>query len=105
MKKRIWLFLILLMLVFNIIPITLDQVQESNHIASGQVWDVDYKVVGDTVFFDNQYANISCCPHTIDESGWIYVNATSKVFSGDVDFVLGVNSSYMNPKNPEISIG
>lgn len=60
-----------------------------------------YTVEGDTVFYDTEQAFFAVTPHTLKDSGFIYLNVTSKVLSGDVDFAFGYDNQYLKPLSIE----
>ena len=61
-----------------------------------------YTIDEDLVYFDDAYVYLSTYPHTINSSGWVYFNFTSKVYTGDVDFCLGYDSEVVKPKEHEL---
>lgn len=61
-----------------------------------------YTIDEDLVYFDDAYVYLSAYPHTINSSGWVYFNFTSKVYTGDVDFCLGYDSEVVKPKKHEL---
>lgn len=56
---------------------------------------------GDTVYIDDNKAYIAITPHTISDSQYVYLNVTSKVFTGLVDVALGFDSEYFKPVGAE----
>jgi len=86
MNKKIMLvpiFLILIVLVLF-----------SNNVKSQGSWIKD----GDRVYVDDSNVYISANPHTLHSSGWVYLNLTSKTYSGDIDVVFGFDTSQAKPK-------
>ncbi|MEO5351425.1 MAG: hypothetical protein H7836_17550, partial [Magnetococcus sp. YQC-3] len=57
----------------------------------------DYIIDGDRVYIDNDNVYISLSPHTLNNSGFIYVQVISKKFSGLVDVAFGFNLSNCYP--------
>lgn len=86
-KKLFWLFPILLSFLLTGIFI------------SGEInnWIIE----NNKVFIDDSKVYISAEPHTILSSGWVYFNITSKVYSGDIDLVVGVDTEKFKPKKAE----
>ena len=62
----------------------------------------NYVVSGDYVYVNDSKALILAYPHTIHSSGWVYFNITSKKYSGDVDAVLGFNTTEAKPVRAEV---
>lgn len=65
-------------------------------------WFID----GNKVYVDDNLVYISAEPHTITGSSYVTFNFTSKVYTGDVDIVLGADTDSFKPKliewyNPE----
>ena len=58
----------------------------------------DYTIDGDRVYVDDDNVYISVEPHTISNSGWVYAEFESKVYSGDVDIAFGFNTESIRPK-------
>lgn len=52
----------------------------------------NWEIVGDCVEVNDSNVFISTCPHTIKESGYLYLNITSKSYEGDMDLVLGFDN-------------
>ena len=50
-------------------------------------------IEGNKVYVDDDYVYISAEPHTINKDDWVVFNITSKVYTGNADFVLGVDNS------------
>lgn len=61
-----------------------------------------YTVDGDTVYINDSRAYISATPHTITSSGWVYINLTSKTFSGDIDVAFGFDTALARPIRAEL---
>lgn len=57
------------------------------------------------VYIDDSRAYISVTPHTITKSNeYIYINLTSKQYTGDIDIVLGFNTTQARPSKAELHI-
>ncbi len=56
-----------------------------------------YTIVGDSVVEEDANVYLSATPHTLDGSGWVVFNITSKTFTGDVNVMFGVDTEQMNP--------
>lgn len=52
----------------------------------------NYTIDGDKVYINDSKAYIEAYPHTVRGSDWVTFNFTSKVYSGDVDLVLGFDT-------------
>jgi len=65
---------------------------------SQPTWIID----GNRVYVDDPNVYISVEPHTLHSSGWIYLNFTSKVYTGDIDMVWGFNTTEVRPKKAEL---
>jgi len=86
-KARHWLFFMFLMvLVVNI------------GLFSAQDWTIE----GDKVYYEDAKVYLSAEPHTLSQSGWVYFNVTSKVYTGDIDVVFGFNTEFARPKKIEL---
>jgi len=57
-----------------------------------------YTIVGDSVMIDDPQVYLSATPHTLTENGWVAFNFTSKIYTGDANVVLGVDTEQMTPK-------
>ena len=57
---------------------------------------------GNRVYVDDPNVYISVEPHTLHSSGWIYLNFTSKVYTGNIDMVWGFNTTEVRPKKAEL---
>ena len=67
------------------------------------VWiGTNWTMEGDKVYFEDSKVYISAEPHTPTESGWVYFNITSKVYSGNVDLALGFETDKLKPKKAEL---
>lgn len=51
-----------------------------------------YTLSGSSVYIDDSKVYIEANPHTMTESGYVYVNLISKQFTGNIDFAIGVDS-------------
>jgi len=69
-----------------------------NSIFAYNNWIID----GNRVYVDDSKVYISVEPHTLHSSGWIYLNFTSKVYTGDIDMVWGFNTKEVRPKKAEL---
>ena len=62
------------------------------------VWyGVDYMVDGNTVYVNDSNAYISAMPHTIHSSGNVEFKMIPKTYNGEIDLIIGVNSSELKP--------
>ena len=61
----------------------------------------DWKIEENKVYVNDSKVYISAEPHTIIGSGWVVFNFTSKVYSGDIDAVLGFDSGIHQPTKIE----
>ena len=55
----------------------------------------NYTIDGDKVYFNDSRVYIEVYPHTARNGEWVTFNFTSKIYSGDVDVVLGFDKSEM----------
>jgi hypothetical protein len=62
----------------------------------------DWITDGDRVYVNDSFVYISATPHTIYGSGYIIFNVTSKVYSGNVDVVMGFDSNKAKPRSVEL---
>lgn len=66
----------------------------------GQTFD-DYIIEDNTVYIDNEYIYLGVTPKT-SCGGWVYLNFTSKVLSGDLDLIFGFDNEIYKPKRLEV---
>lgn len=57
---------------------------------------------GNTIYVNDSKVYLSATPYIINNSGYVYFNFTSKVFSGYIDLVLGYNSSAIKPISADL---
>ncbi len=62
-----------------------------------------YTIEDNGVVFDDSNAYFKTTPHTLSKSGIVYQDLKSKVFSGDIDFAIGVDSDNATLKWFEIN--
>lgn len=60
-------------------------------------WTID----GDMVYIDDENVRIEATPHTIASSQWVYFNVTTKSYTGDIDVVVGFNTTNTKPTKAE----
>lgn len=61
-------------------------------------WTID----GDTVYINDTRVYISVTPHTLHDSGWVYLTLVSKKYTGEVDLVFGFDKEQgIHPKKIE----
>ena len=65
---------------------------------SSDSWVID----GNIVSINDTNVFISITPHTISSSGYITINLTSKVYTGNIDAIFGVNSNTIKPSKVEV---
>jgi parallel beta-helix repeat protein len=65
----------------------------------------DYTIINDKVYIDDSHIYLSAQPHTLQESGYVYYNLTSKHFTGDIDICFGFNTTQCKPTIAEIWLG
>ena len=53
----------------------------------------DYEIIGDSVMIDDSFIYMNVTPHTAKHSQWIELEFESKVFTGEIDFVFGFNTT------------
>lgn len=58
-------------------------------VFSAIVSSANYTIDGDRVYFDDSKVFLNVQPHTLQGSGWVYINLTSKVYTGGVNAILG----------------
>ena len=58
----------------------------------------NYIIKDNMVYIDNSDAFISATPHTLVGAGWVEFNFTSKIYTGDIDIVLGFDTEALKPK-------
>jgi len=62
-----------------------------------------WTIEGDSVYVDNADIYINVTPHTLATSNWVTLEFQSKVFSGNIDFVFGFNTTDgVYPKKAQI---
>lgn len=61
-----------------------------------------FVVDGNRVYVDDSMVYISVQPHTLKSSGYIYVNFTSKVYTGNADIVFGFDTNIAKPMKAEL---
>lgn len=57
----------------------------------------DWTIEGESVWMEDGKAYIKVTPHTLQSSGWIIINFTSKVYTGDIDIALGFDTTTHKP--------
>ncbi|MHA1482091.1 MAG: LamG domain-containing protein [Candidatus Heimdallarchaeaceae archaeon] len=62
----------------------------------------EWIVEGDKVYTNDSKVYISAYPHTLSDSGWVYFNITSKVYTGNVDVVWGFNTTELRPRRAQL---
>lgn len=62
---------------------------------------VGYEIIGDKVVIDDSNVYLATYPHTVNESGWVYFNLTSKIYEGNIDVVWGFDSTKTRPTAAE----
>lgn len=62
----------------------------------------NYVIDGNVVYVNDENCYIAIYPHTIYQSQYVYLNVTSKKYSGQIDFCFGFDSSITKPKNIEL---
>lgn len=60
-----------------------------------------YMINGDSVYVDDSNARISAYPHTITQSGWVYLDFTPKLFTGQIDAYFGFDTTTTKPNKLE----
>lgn len=58
-----------------------------------QIVDQDWTIEDNKIYIDDSKVYISASPHTLSGNGWVTFNFTSKVYDGNVDIVLGLNTT------------
>ena len=53
----------------------------------------NYEIVGDSVLVNDSFLYMLVTPHTIQHSQWVELEFESKLFTGDIDFVFGFDST------------
>lgn len=61
----------------------------------------EWTIEGDKVFVDDDNIYVSASPHTLGGSDWVIFNFTSKVFTGNIDAVLGFDTTTLQPQTIE----
>ena len=61
-------------------------------------WVID----GDTVYYVDDYVNLSATPHTLFNSGWVEFGLETFSYDGDIDVVWGFDSLHCLPSSPQI---
>lgn len=61
-----------------------------------------YTIDGNKVYIDDTNIYLSAEPHTIHSRGYVYFNFTSKVYSGDADFIFGFDTDKLTPERLEL---
>ena len=61
-------------------------------------WIID----GNKVYVDDNNAYISAEPYQISKDDYVFFNVTSKIYSGNVDVILGFNTTEVNPISTEL---
>jgi len=59
-------------------------------------WVIDE--ITNTVYINDSDVFIAVSPATLHDSGWVYLNLTSKHFAGDIDVVFGFDIEAVKPK-------
>lgn len=62
-------------------------------ISFASAWTIN----GDIVYINDSNAYISATPHTLTSSGWVTFNVLSKIYTGNVDLVLGFDTDRLKP--------
>ena len=62
----------------------------------------NYTIDGDSVLVDDDLVYIRATPHTLQGSGWVETEFTSKQYSGDIDFAFGFDTETIRPKKLQI---
>lgn len=62
----------------------------------------DWVIDDERVYINDSRVYISVSPHTLKDSGYVYINLTSKVYSGSIDMILGLEYPYLKPKNLDL---
>lgn len=88
MKKQIILITVILLQLISSFTVSTD--------------DLPYIIEGDSVYIDDPYVFLNVTPHTIIEDTDVEFQLLSKVYTGDIDIALGINSETMSPKNPRL---
>lgn len=70
-------------------------------VRDGELFD-NYIIEGDMVYWDDDKVYISATPHTITKRSWVYFNVTSKVYTGDVNVILGFDTNKLWPLKAEL---
>ena len=64
---------------------------------SGCSQSENYVIEGNSVLVDDELVSIRTTPHTIQGSGWVETEFTSKQYSGDIDFAFGFDTDNVRP--------
>lgn len=56
-----------------------------------------YIIEGNKIYIDDDKVYISANPHTITENGWVIFDVRSKVYTGDMDVILGFDTTKVKP--------
>ncbi len=70
--------------------------------SSSPVINANYTIEGNRVYINDSKTFINIEPHTIQDSQWVYVNLTSKVYTGDIDVAFGFNTTITKPSKAEL---
>lgn len=62
----------------------------------------NWTIEGNKVYVNDSNVYISAEPHTLENSGYVYFNLTSKFYSGNIDVVWGFDINYLQPRSAEI---
>lgn len=61
-----------------------------------------YTIDGNKVYIDDSNAYISAEPNTLVDSGWVYINIRSKIYTGNIDVTLGFDTTVNKPLKAEL---
>jgi hypothetical protein len=61
-----------------------------------------YQIVANKVQIDDANIYLSAEPHTMKSSGYVFIEFTSKAYTGNIDVAFGFNSSMTKPKSLEV---
>ena len=88
-------FTILMMLLFSslLVIIPTNDVRADNG---------DWVIDGNSVYVDDSLVYAKATPHTLYSNGWVEFEFKSKVYTGDVDFAWGFNTTEFKPKKIQL---
>jgi len=93
MKKRVLSLTLIIFLLLNLF---------SNTLLLSVNAQENYQIIDDSVIIDDENVYLSVTPHTIDSSGWVTFNLTSKKYEGEIDVVLGFKDNTTKLKKPQL---